>query len=258
MLNTLNDSILQEIKMKSRFYAAFIFYLLLLSSCDLLPSESTPAQLEGVPTTTNIAQAPKESQTQGPTVTVLLPDTQTSTSTPQPTNTPTESSTSTPMPPTLTPTITPTKQLFQKPTATPHFLGVQIGSPVGIPNFAHPDLGCQWLGVAGQVFDSDGTPIKDLVVEFGGSLAGQDMTGLAITGSASTYGPGGYEFKLADEPIASSASLWVRVFDLEGSQLSARTNFNTYGTCDKNLILLNFVQSYNLPNSWVYIPVIYR
>ena len=37
-----------------------------------------------------------------------------------------------------------------------------------------------------------------------------------------------------------------------------KTNFNTYGTCDKNLILLNFVQSYTLPSSWVYIPVIYR
>jgi len=244
--------------MKSRFYTAFIFFLLLLSSCNLFPIEPTPAQFEGVPTNTNTAQTSMESQTQVPTITVLLPESQTSTSTPQPTSTATESSTSTPIPPTLTPTVTSTKQLFQKPTVTPHFLGVQIGSPVGIPNFAHPELGCQWMGVAGQVFDSDGNPIKDLVVEFGGSLAGQDMAGMAITGSASTYGPGGYEFKLADEPVASSASLWVRVFDLEGFQLSAQTNFNTYSTCDKNLILLNFVQSYTLPNSWVYIPVIYR
>jgi hypothetical protein len=244
--------------MKSLIFVASIYLLFILSSCNLLPGELSPTQIEVMPTQTDTAQDLPESQTQVPTVTVLLPVTQTSTSTPQPTNTPTESSTFTPIPPTLTPTVTPTKQLFQKPTATPHFLGVQIGSPVGIPNFAYPDLGCQWMGVAGQVFDSDGTPIKDLVVEFGGSLAGQNMTGLAITGSASIYGPGGYEFKLANEPIASNATLWVRVFDLEGSQLSAQTNINTYGTCEKNLILLNFVQSYTLPNSWVYIPVIYR
>ena len=114
------------------------------------------------------------------------------------------------------------------------------------------------MGVAGQVFDAEGAAIEELVVELGGALAGQDLDGFAITGSASSYGPGGYEFKLGDEPVASTGAVWVRIFDLEGLQLSAPTYFNTYASCNQNLILLNFVQAYTLPDHWAYLPIVYR
>jgi hypothetical protein len=137
-------------------------------------------------------------------------------------------------------------------------MGTQIGSPVAIPNFAHPELGCQWMGVAGQVFDIDDMPMLDLVVEFGGDLANRPIFGLAITGQAEAYGPGGYEYKLTDEPIASSGMVWAQVFDLEGNAISAPTYFSTYDSCDQNLIILNFAQAYKLPTDWVYLPLILK
>ena len=114
------------------------------------------------------------------------------------------------------------------------------------------------MGVAGQVFDIDDTPMMELVVEFGGELAGQPVFGLAITGQAESYGEGGYEFKLADKPIASSGNVWAQVFDLEGRAISAPTYFSTYDRCDQNLIILNFVQAYKLPTDWFYLPAIFK
>lgn len=247
--------------MRRYFVLASMSLLVFLISCDLLQPESVPTQDAAVLTET--VQVSPESHTDVPTATVPLPDTPTPTITVQlPTNTPTStpepSSTPTPQAPTKTPTVTPTKRLVLKPTATPHLLGVQLGSPIGVSNFSHPELGCQWMGVAGQVFDSDGAAIEELVVEMGGVLAAQNLTGLTLTGSAPIYGPGGYEFKLSDEPMASAGTIWVQIYDLEGLPLSAPTYFNTYDDCDRNLILLNFVQAYTLPDHWAYLPVIYR
>jgi hypothetical protein len=148
--------------------------------------------------------------------------------------------------------------LLRKPTATQAFLGTQIGSPVGTQNFTHPESGCQWMGVAGQVFDIDDTPMMGLVVEFGGELADQSVFGLAITGQAEAYGEGGYEFKLADQPIASSGTVWAQVFDLDGNAISAPTYFSTYDSCEQNLVILNFIQAYKLPTDWVYLPAIFK
>jgi len=125
-------------------------------------------------------------------------------------------------------------------------------------NFAHPELDCRWMGVAGQVFDMDDTPMMDLVVEFGGELANQTVFGLAITGQAEAYGEGGYEFKLGDEPIASTGTVWAQVFDLDGNAISSPIYFSTFDNCEHNLIILNFVQAYKLPTDWIYLPVIFK
>ena len=112
------------------------------------------------------------------------------------------------------------------------------------------------MGVAGQVFDTDGTPIEELVIEFGGSLDGDDVFGLTVLGHADAYGMGGYEFKLADQPISSSGTVWARVYDFDGNPLSEDTYFSTYGDCEKNLVILNFVQAYAPATDWVYLPLI--
>src|SRR3990172_11681189 len=46
----------------------------------------------------------------------------------------------------------------------------QAGSPAWLPNIMHPQSGCNWMGIGGQVFDAQSVPTKNLVVEVGGKL----------------------------------------------------------------------------------------
>ncbi len=240
--------------MKVRLCVALVCILVLLTSCDSYPNNSEPTAEDEIPDVTQINT---------PTSTTLLePETSTPfpptlTKTPEiPTLTFTSNPTDRLDEPTKIATLTPTPKLILMPSATQALLGLQIGSPVGIPNFTYPELGCQWFGVAGQVLDIDDMPKKDVVVEVGGTLAGHPIFGLAVTGESTAYGPGGYEIKLGDKPIASDGDVWALVYDLDGNAISSPTYFPTYAECDKNLILLNFVQSYKLPVPQVYLPII--
>jgi hypothetical protein len=128
----------------------------------------------------------------------------------------------------------------------------QLGSPTYLPNFAHAELGCNWLGLAGQVFDLEQQPVKNLIVEVGGQLNGADLPVLSLTGLAPQYGPGGYEVTLTDRPAASRNSLWVQVFDLSGRPLSEMVYFDTFAGCGRNLILFNFAGASSLAR--IYLP----
>jgi hypothetical protein len=114
------------------------------------------------------------------------------------------------------------------------------------------------MGLAGQIIDIDSQPIKEIVVEIGGTLGGMPFFGMAVTGESSDYGPGGFEIKLGDEPIASDDTLWVVVYDLDGNQILSPVNFSTYSDCERNLIVINFVEVQPKLSDWVYLPVIYN
>ncbi len=120
------------------------------------------------------------------------------------------------------------------------------GSPQYIPATSfHPDFGCNWMGVAGQVIDVNGAPVQGLIVEVGGTLAGENIgnpTVLQATGLATAYGEAGFEVKLSDEPIESSGSVWIQVLDQAGLPLSERISFFTFEDCEKNLIIIYFKQ----------------
>ena len=185
---------------------------------------------------------------------------ETSSEIPDPTNTPFPTETSTPIPP---PTLTvgpyatlppsPTPFTLSSPTATleptepsrGYQYELQQGSPIAIANISHPDLACEWMGVAGQVFDLSGGPVTGLLIQLGGRIPGvalpKDM--LSLTGAALNYGRVGYyEFTLADEPVASNGSLWVQLVNQEYVPLSEKIYFDTYDSCDRNLIIINFKQ----------------
>jgi len=260
-LYTVVFAIYWEKSMNLRFWVVAAIIFILLTACQSFSSNSKPTAESAILEATQTP--PEESAAVPVTITPLEPETPTaitSTSTQMPelfTSTPTQAATDTPDRLTRTPTLTLTPILVLKPSATQALLGAQIGSPIGIPNFTHPDLACQWMGLAGQVFDIDDIPIKDLVIEVGGTLGGQPIFGLAITGQSEAYGLGGYEIILGDEPIASDGTIWAQVFDLDGNAISSPTYFSTYAGCDQNLILLNFVQTYMIPSAWFYLPVIY-
>ena len=172
----------------------------------------------------------------------VLPPTWTATATTQPTVTNTPE-------PTSTQTLTPTQLVFSptpSDTFTPPPEGypyeIRQGSPQAISNIYHPELNCEWMGVGGQAVDLNETPVTGLIIRLGGNLPGTNFSEplMSLTGVALSYGRGGYEFSLADRPIASQGVLWLQLLDEAGLPLSDRVTFDTYDSCDKNLIIIDF------------------
>jgi hypothetical protein len=161
---------------------------------------------------------------------------------PIPTETPTPTST---LPPTPTPvTLSPTPPFTPTPPPEGYPYAIRTGFPKAIENIYHPELGCEWMGVGGQVVDINDAPVTGLIVRLGGSLPGVKIeeNTISLTGVALNYGRSGYEFKLADGPIASRDSLWVQLLNQAGVPISERVYFDTYESCTQNLILIDFKQ----------------
>ena len=117
---------------------------------------------------------------------------------------------------------------------------IQQNNPFYISNFAHPESGVNWMGVGGQVFDASGNPVTYVVVVVEGTLNGQNIEELSLTSVTQTYGPGGFEIVLSSTPLASSGTLCITLYDLDGTQLSTPFYFDTFADPTKNLILINF------------------
>jgi hypothetical protein len=120
---------------------------------------------------------------------------------------------------------------------------LQAGSPVALPNFSHPEAGCNWLGIAGQVFSPDDNAVMGLVILSGGLLDGKEFLKVSFSGIAPIYGPGGYEIVLADRSIESTQTVWIQLFDTAGAPVSKQIYIDTYSDCERNLILANFIST---------------
>jgi len=118
---------------------------------------------------------------------------------------------------------------------------VQPGSPVYVANFTHPEAGCNWAGVAGQIFGKDGYPILGYTVVVSGTIGGQTIALSGVTGNAQAYGIGGYEIKLADAPFTSSAALVLSIYDSNNKEMFDPVPITTYQDCQRNVIIINFV-----------------
>lgn len=186
---------------------------------------------EGPETTLESPSAPPETVTVvgKPTETAIIPS---ETPLPAITNTPLNQATEAPAP-------TATQVTFS--------YGLQIMNPHYLGNFSRPELGCDWLGVGGQVFNKEGAVQKDIIIKAGGDLNGapvlEEMTmPLADPDVDIAYGPGGYELTLANGPAASEETLWIQLFSLDGSPLSEKIFMTTFDDCQKNLLLMNFIE----------------
>lgn len=201
-----------------------IFLMIFLnpqSSLNPFPPPTIPAL---IPTATVI-----------PTSGVKLPPTWTPTPPPPPTNTPEPTYT-------LTSDIgLPTAENTRDPAEGMPFV-MQDGNPQYIPNIYHPDAGCNWMGVGGQVIGLDGGAVLYLSIKLDGSLNGEAIEIITISGTAPQYGTAGYEFELSDQPVDSTQILSVQLLDQADLPLSERYYFDTFNDCDKNLILINFKQ----------------
>jgi hypothetical protein len=171
------------------------------------------------------------------TLRALLPPTWTPTPPPPPTETPSPEPTYT-----LTPVgAFPTSEGTRDPSDGMSFI-MQEGNPQYIPNIYHPDAGCSWLGVGGQVIGLNGGPVLYLSIKLGGSLNGEAIDLITISGTAPQYGQAGYEFKLSDQPVDSVQNLYVELLDQADLPLSEKYYFDTFNDCEQNLILINFKQ----------------
>jgi hypothetical protein len=203
----------------------------------LNPFPPPTATLPFVPpsNTPTIAYALSLPPTWTPTITMPA----TSSVTPTPTNT---------LPPTPTPiTLTPTETLTPPPAPPPtggYPYELRPGSPQALPNIQHPELACNWMGVIGSVVGKDNKPVIGMMVRLGGNAPGItiDSNTFTLTGAAMTNSGLGYEFTLAEQPVASKKALWIQLLDQSGVPLSEKTFFDTYEDCQKNLILIDFKQ----------------
>lgn len=142
--------------------------------------------------------------------------------------------------PTFTPEVAAEEPADSAPPVTPVY-ALQAGSPVGLPNFNHPEAGCDWLGVAGQVFNQEGLEVLGLTIQVGDSQNPNQEPLQAQTGSALAYGLGGYEIKIAQEAMGTTERFWIQVLNADGAPLTARHFFETFGDCQRNLILINLI-----------------
>jgi hypothetical protein len=243
----------------SRILAGLIG-VMFLSSCGAIPTlpslDSTVSVFTQQVSTENIEQTPAESTLVMVTVTphVLPSDTLEPEHIPTKTSLP-DTATATIEPsstPTLTPTVkttsapanTPTPTKTSTPTAVPYAL--QKLNPYYLANFTHPEEGCNWMGVAGQIFDRDGQVQLEVVIKAGGSINGVEVIEtmtmpLTDPDVDLAYGPGGFEITLADSVEETESKVWIQLFNLAGDTLSEKINLVTFDNCQKNLILMNFI-----------------
>src|SRR5574341_130467 len=174
----------------------------------------------------------------GPTVNPTWTITPTATITPTPTVTRTPTPTST-----LTPTITPTPT--NTPTATNTPLPTNTPGPTSTPlpgqsyTFTGPTYttatyGCNWSGVAGQVFDRAGNPQLGILVRVFGGGIDQVVT----SGSATLYGNAGWERSFNNALI--TGTFYVQVVDSAGNALSPEVTVSMTSNCATNLAIINF------------------
>lgn len=94
------------------------------------------------------------------------------------------------------------------------------------------------MGFAGEVIDSRGQRVVDLVIHIGGP----DY--LLLSGSSQEYGIKGWVQKVASQPASTNSAYTLQVQDTIGNPLSPVVTVQTFKDCTKNLATLNFVQNH--------------
>jgi hypothetical protein len=193
-------------------------------------------------TPTVAGPTPDFTHTPSPTATITL--TPSSTNTPTPTRTPTPTDTLTPTltpvpsdtpTPTLTPTLTYTPIPPPSPTESPFDYVLQNGAVTYTRNFANT-AGCDWAGIAGQVFDINGKAKLGMRVHVWGGGIDEYM----VSGSNTSYGASGWERSVNNAP--TSGLFKVQLEDPSGTVVSDVVNVQMIPNCSSNLALVNFVQ----------------
>ncbi|MCA9981611.1 MAG: hypothetical protein KDD89_12275 [Anaerolineales bacterium] len=169
-----------------------------------------------------LTETPTRAPTLTPSVTPVLPS---RTPTPTATNTPTATPTEGP-----SPTATFTRSPFPF-TKSPD-------SPIYLRNFANT-AGCDWLGIAGEVQDTNGNPVPP--GQFRVHISGSGIDERRAVGSAPAYGPSGWEQFVFDAPVIRSYNLQLET--VSGTAVSQVYQVQTRASCNENLLYFIFQQN---------------
>ncbi|MEP7287524.1 MAG: hypothetical protein ABI947_17335 [Chloroflexota bacterium] len=191
--------------------------------------------------------------------------------TPQPSSTPIPSKTPTPLPDTPVPTVIPDTPLpptvtntalpptkVPPPTRTPTFTktarptidpSLPTLTPRGFPfKIAEntPSLtanlntavGCSFEGIGGQVLGLNNEAVANVTIAVSASNGFNKMT---TSGSNSRYGESGWEIQVDAQPNTQIYTIELR--SDKGVPLSPKVQVAFPGACDRNLALINFLQT---------------
>jgi len=174
-----------------------------------------------------------------PTITpIQQPATWTPTITIAPASTRTRAPTWTLLPGFASETFTPQSTFTLTPENTSSPVTISITYHPGTD--IYPDSACNWMAIGGSIIDTGGSALLFYPVELGGSLDGEAISQLKLSGSAVNFGASGFEFQLADHPIASTQTLYLQVFEETGGALTGKIYFDTYEDCNRNLVRVTF------------------
>lgn len=186
--------------------------------------------------------------------------------TPQPTYIPTRTPTNTATPTnTLRPTRTPTSTATPRPTfdltttATPRdFLSSRTPLPTATPtlgptkspfNYTAEVLyqraqlyGTNWSGIAGLIFGLDLKHQPGIGVKAWGDEPLGPEGRLLPSGTATQYGPSGFEFTLGDKPVSGNYN--VQLLDANGQPISPIIEIDLQGDPRANLAYIIFRQNH--------------
>jgi hypothetical protein len=126
---------------------------------------------------------------------------------------------------------------------------LQSVEPLYTTNFVHPEAGCDWMGVAGQIFDEDQQPVDGMVIVVEGVTNNSMVELLGFSGLAEAYGPGGYELVLSN--VNGPGIFWIQLFGEDGKPLSEIYSFQMDGTCEQNLAVINFTVKTEVQSKFV-------
>ncbi|KUK46161.1 MAG: hypothetical protein XD73_0969 [Anaerolinea thermophila] len=142
---------------------------------------------------------------------------------------------------TITQTLMPTITVTPTPKILPFIL---FGEPEPMSSAViRPQLDCDWLVIAGQVWDLQGEAATDSVsVHLFGELNGFAVDEFRHPGAEKAYGESGYEFALEGFVVDSEDSLYIQLVDANNVPLSNPYLLQTFNDCQMNLILVNFKQ----------------
>jgi hypothetical protein len=92
------------------------------------------------------------------------------------------------------------------------------------------------------VIGLDDAPMLGLRVQLYGSLHGRVKAITSLSGTVDRYGKAGYEITINDFPTETYHTLWLQLYSQAGGALSDKVYIDTYASCEKNLIIVNFKQ----------------
>jgi hypothetical protein len=194
------------------------------------PRPTLPPTFTTVPTITPTLSA-TPTATFTPSLTPTITDTPLPTATRSTTDTPTPTLTFTPSETSNIPTATPTV------TRSPFPFAVRGGQAVLTQN-TYNTQGCAFQAIAGQVLNDQGSGLDgvQVVVSEPGGAERQ-----ALSGTASTYGPGGYEIPVDDQ--INGRTYVVQLRTTAGTELSQPYPITFPSNCDQNIALIYWSQT---------------